>query len=220
MRIDVARDLTDSAFDFLRVVWPAIRDACGGGELIPVEAVSAGEFAKTLDVLAGIDAWQISDDGAAIRGIASRVQWDQPWNTFTVRFQRTSGAKTEYEKRCWTLAHTDEGWLYPALMSQGYVRQKRTGNLLSAAVARTMDVFDFIHAEPRVDWKTAMRDGRGWCIGKTSNATFIVVPWANLVRTGRWVTIVKGPDPVAPKPATVLRPIVAARPRVIQPELF
>ena len=91
-------DLNDSAFEFHRVVWPAIRDLCGGGELIPVESVTETGFARQLDVAAGIDAWQLHTS-EGLRGLASRVQWvsGSAWNTFTIRRQRDSGTATEYD---------------------------------------------------------------------------------------------------------------------------
>ena len=130
MRADVAADLSDSAHDFLRVVWPVIRPWCGGGELKPVEAVAPEEFERQLDVLAGIDAWQIVED-TGIRGIASRVQWPKDWNgepgwweTFTVRKQRATGTKTEWEKRKDALSGA-RGFIKPALLVQAYIRPPR-----------------------------------------------------------------------------------------------
>lgn len=191
MQIQVAKDLTDSAHDFLEFVWPAIKDLCGGGELVPVEAVTATEFARMIDILAGIDAWQVADGQGGMRGIASRVQWGHSWRTFTIRASRDSGARTEYEKRSWALEHQADGWLYPHLMSQGYVSEQRTGHLLSAAVARTADIFDFVRTEPELaDWRQALR-GRGWYRQRTSNAGFMVVPWDNFEGSGRWIGIVK-----------------------------
>lgn len=61
MTSPVTRLLSQSASDFVNIVWPAVKGLplIGGGQLQPVEASSDAEFAKTLDMLAGIDAWQV-----------------------------------------------------------------------------------------------------------------------------------------------------------------
>ena len=73
----ILNGLSNSASDFVNIVWPSISSAegIGGGQIIPVEAVSSNEFASELDVLAGVDAWQIVENNKGVRGIASRVQW-------------------------------------------------------------------------------------------------------------------------------------------------
>jgi len=59
------------------------------------------EVLKWLDMFAGID-WMINKKNI-INGIAVRVQWmpflREPFNTFTIRFERHTGTKTEFEKR-------------------------------------------------------------------------------------------------------------------------
>ena len=148
MRGEVARDLSDSAYDFKRVVWPAIRDRCGGGELQPVEAVSPGEFERKLDVLAGIDAWQIIND-RGIRGISSRIQWleDNPdgtpawWETFTIRKSRPSGAPTEWQKRTSGI-NNNGGFISPALIVHAYIGlPRRHGALNYVCMTRSDDLF-------------------------------------------------------------------------------
>lgn len=169
------RDLGDSAFEFQRVVWPRIQGWCGGGELMPVEAVAAEGFTKQLDVLAGIDAWQIHTENG-IRGIASRVQWDDarpdfPYCTFTIRKLRFNGSDTEYKKRVRALNDAG-GWLYPYLTSHAYVRMpRRSGALAAVAIAKTRDIVEMI--------------GIGNCeTNQTSNASFWVVSWDAMRRCG------------------------------------
>jgi hypothetical protein len=165
MRRDVAADLSDSAADFCRVVWPTIAPWCGGGELVPVESVSATEFAKTLDILSGIDAWHVRGDGG-VRGIASRVQYGAPWASFTVRFARRSGAMTEFAKRMRAIEYPVEGWLYPALTVQAYVSARSSGNLLYCCMVRTADLFRYL-ADHQDDARTNRQDGNtflvAWC---------------------------------------------------------
>lgn len=134
--------LSKSASDFVNIVWPAVKGLplIGGGQLQPVEVSSDAEFAKTLDMLAGIDAWQVLTSPVAMRGLASRVQWGQARNTFTVRIALPSGAETEYHKRIRALDNQEQGYLYPHLTVQAYIDQVG-GTLLSAAVVRTADLF-------------------------------------------------------------------------------
>lgn len=157
-----AKDLKDSNFDFLRIVWPQIKTYCGEGEIIPVEIIKDNIIAKQLDVLAGIDIWQVVTD-SGVRGIASRVQWGPTdWGTFTVRLNRFSGAETEFKKR--SAAINSNEWIYPYFTCQAYVSQKRVGYLISCAVAKTVDIFN------------AIDNGYGG-IRQTDNASFIYVHW-------------------------------------------
>jgi hypothetical protein len=161
--VTVSQAMSDSRAAFVSTVWPVIRDGCGGGRIVPVEDVSAAEFVRELDVLAGIDAWQIlSDNGAGdvMRGIASRVQWGHDWSTFTVRRSVPSGRPTEYDKRSAALCG-DRGYLCPHLTVQAYIAG---GQLLSVGVATTAAV---IAAVDR-------RNVRSVATGET----FFVVPFA------------------------------------------
>jgi len=145
LRSEVARDLSDSAYDFSRVVWPAVRHLCGGGELVTVESVVAANFQKDLDTMSGIDAWQVIRDSSVMRGLATRVQWGEKcWRTFTIRKSRFSGARTEYEKRCYAINNLNRGFLIPHLTIQAYVTKRRTGELLEAAVVETEELFRYL----------------------------------------------------------------------------
>lgn len=176
MRAEVGRDLSDSAFDFQRVVWPRAKKLCRSGRIIPVENVVDREFELTLDQMAGIDAWQIVDKLGRMRGIASRIQWGpRAYDTFTVRRSRFNGSITEFQKRIEALEDTQAGWLLPSLTIQAYVSERRTGELLSVAVCATRDLYEYI------------RDGlEGWdyTTNQTSNASFYVVKWDELERDG------------------------------------
>lgn len=119
------------------MVWPTIKGWCRGGELVPVESVTSNDFASQLDMLSGIDAWQVAEGLAGMRGIASRVQYGTSYDSFTVRTTLPSGADTELQKRQAALADPDAGWLYPALTVQAYVKD---GTLLTAAMVRTKDL--------------------------------------------------------------------------------
>lgn len=197
MRPDVERDLTDSAYDFARVVWPAIRPWLGGGEVTPVESVTSEGFQKDLDAMAGIDAWHIMRDQHAIRGIASRVQSDgNAWNTFTIRLSRNYGRSfdTEYRKRLHALQNAERGFLLPHVTAQAYLSAPRTGQLMSVAMARTSDLFRLAEDIIERGAYSNVRDIRGKPLyGKrsTGGEGFLWIAWdlfplAGVTTLKRW----------------------------------
>ena len=150
MKSDVEKDLSDSAYDFLRLVYPKLKELNFlAGEVVPTETVTSDQMVEAFDQLAGIDAWIIKDN-IGITGLASRIQWYEPerhpffpFNSFTIRKSRYTGAKTEYEKR--TAAINSKGeFLFPYLTCQAYIVERRTGDLISMAIARTVDIFQMI----------------------------------------------------------------------------
>lgn len=138
MRQDVAQDLSESAENFKQVVWPRIKDDIGGGYIEPVESVMNEGMTKELDILAGIDAWQVINK-KGIRGIASRVQYGRAWDTFTIRYSRPSGAKTEYQKRVDQL--TDGSFLLPEYTIQAYLDKQIGGSFASAGIIQTTQLY-------------------------------------------------------------------------------
>jgi hypothetical protein len=198
MRPDVAGDLTESADLFLRLVWPAVAPMVRGGQMVPVESVADAGMTKDLDTLAGIDAWQMLRSDCCMRGIASRVQPDKDWSTFTIRYSRATGAETEFKKR---LRAIRDGMLYPALTIQGYVGREKA-SLLSAAVIRTADLFRFV--EEHIEESAWQKPPRMRTVGVDRNK-FVAVPWAELQSAGINVGIVR-PDTNAPMPERVCLP--------------
>jgi len=178
----VTQLLGQSASDFVNIVWPVVKELplIGGGQLQPVEASSDAEFAKTLDMLAGIDAWQVLSSRWRC-GLASRVQWGQAHNTFTVRIALPSGAETEYHKRIRALGQREQGFLYPHLTVQAYLDQAG-GALLSAAVVRTADLFE--KARLLVENRSKLRlDERSRLFGFRQNpdgTEFLYMSWSYL----------------------------------------
>lgn len=174
----VAASMISSSQAFAEHVWPEIQWACGGGELTPVESVTAEGMTKTLDVLAGIDAWQVIDNRGYMRGIASRVQEIRPgeklWNTFTVRSRRANGAATEYAKRLGAIRQSSDGALYPGLTVQAYVRDFSNGPLLSAAVVRTVDLIMWFERQLE---KGPLRERRATAGARRGQAEFFY--WAD-----------------------------------------
>lgn len=158
-------DLTTSAKAFEVKVWPKIKRICGGGFLVKVE----DEEKKLLDIYAGIDAWQVCEDNRAMRGIASRVQWNTIYSTFSIRTSRRF-AKTEFEKRLEAIT-SDRGFLYPHLTVQAYI----VGGIVTAGVVRTKDLFVFA-SQRRSKYRDIMN--------YDMSSTFIAIPWSDLRSAG------------------------------------
>lgn len=167
------KDLSDSAYTFREIVWPAIQDMVGGGRIIPIESEVTEDLKTILDMDAGIDALQVIKPEGLIRGIGSRIQWgDKAWNTFTIRKSRDSGAKTELQKRIESI-DGKRGGLYPHLTVQGYVTKPRTGELQSVAIAPTRELF---HLANYLDIKSKPQRN-SWGYNRASNAEFIWISW-------------------------------------------
>ena len=183
---DFKSDLKDSSAAFLRVVWPAMKDMVGGGKIIPIESVTDDAMTEMLDRYSGIDAWHLSD-GRQMRGVASRVQWGNAWNTFTVRYSRDSGAKTEYEKRKFDI-ESNAGWLYPHLTVQAFIEGRKgdNGDLLSVAVIKTKSLIDACG-----EILEGSVDERLGGLRKTGNAVFIWVSWSWLKRSGYEIKMIE-----------------------------
>jgi hypothetical protein len=143
--------------------------AATGEHFVAVEGVSVDEMARLLDTLAGIDFWNVRF-GVGIRGLATRIQWGRSWRTFTIRNQRISGARTEYEKRKQAI---EKGWLYPELTLQAYVDN---GKLLSYALAKTTDIIKMI------DMGKAKIKHTG--PAQYGQASFYVVKWDDMKKMG------------------------------------
>jgi len=161
MRSDVHRDLTDSSRVFLDV-WPVIAPMIGGGQLKPVEGNAEKGLEQNLDILAGIDGFQLLERQGVMRSIATRVQWIPPqrsaYRTFTIRKSRPNGAKTELEKRLHSIEYRDLGYLYPHLTIQAYVRES-TEELLSVGIIRTIDLFACVRDHPSNETNRAGNGG-------------------------------------------------------------
>lgn len=143
MRDDVARDLSASSFDFQRAVWPLIADLWfGGGELVPNESSKASGFSQDMDILAGVDYWVKNGKEGMIYSLATRVQWGRAYNTFTIRYERRSGAKTEYEKRASAYEEKNKGVLSPGFTLHAYMTEpRREGQVLSVAKIHTQALY-------------------------------------------------------------------------------
>jgi len=144
-----------------------------GGKIHTIEN-RKNEILILLDVKSGIDYIRENEEG--LQGIAARVQWGKAWDTFTIRMKRHTGTKTEYEKR---VAQIKNGYFYPAFTLQSYFDNKQDMNLLSAAICKTTDLYDFIEK-----FKDKVHTNR-------SDNDFIFVKWSDLERQyqlKQWVT--------------------------------
>lgn len=147
------KDLNDSAHDFIHTVCPKLRQlGFLSGQVIPVEAVTADEMRRYLDMLAGIDLWLI-EEKMGVTGLASRIQWGaSAYNSFTIRETRHTGVETELTKRLRAI-NSEGRYLYPYWSCQAYVTERPTrengrlksqGKLLSVGVALTEDICNLI----------------------------------------------------------------------------
>lgn len=149
---------------------------------IPLETLIGGrihsleEGSNNIDILDidyGYDLIQTIDSNEY--GIASRIQptkWS--WDTFTIRYNRSSGNDTEYVKRINDIAM--EG-LYPKWTLQAYVSEDYT-KLLSLSVIDTNILYDkvvgFIHS----NGLDTDRNKDIYTVTNTiDNNLFIVVRW-------------------------------------------
>jgi hypothetical protein len=114
------------------------------GRLINIET-SDEEVLALMDIYSGIDAVRCHDK--RLQGIAWRAQWGKAWNTFTIRQQRFSGAKTELEKRIESIEH---GYFFPAFTMQAYFDNCFDLNCLSVGVIKTVDLFELYKTKPEI----------------------------------------------------------------------
>jgi hypothetical protein len=111
------------------------------GDLINIETDDT-KLADMFDQYSGIDAFQIVNK--QLRGVAIRVQWGNDWGTFTIRYKRKSGAKTEYQKRSEAI-FSDKGYLYPYLTIQAYLDKRGCSqSILSCGVIKTLDLYQYL----------------------------------------------------------------------------
>ena len=162
-------DLKESAKALLTIK-ESVLEVLFNGKIYNIES-SKNEILMLIDQHSGID--YIVDDGEGLVGVATRVQWGGNYRTFTIRESRHTGSKTEYEKRkhALRLIHKDSSYIYPALTMQAYFDNKEDNNLLSLAITRTRDLYDFI--EKYYDDSTRVRRN-------SSDNDFIYVRWRDL----------------------------------------
>jgi hypothetical protein len=144
--------------------------------LKPVEAVTNNEMAEMLDQLSGIDAWIIEQD-KGIRGLSSRVQYDYTCETFTVRKERETGIRTEYDKLTYAIKHD---CLYPHWFCHAYL-QTNPKKLTQVALCKTIDLIDII--ENGIEWI----DYQIHQASKFGCSTFYAVKWSTFKEQNRFI---------------------------------
>ena len=170
MREEVKHDLNESASDFVHIVWPAVSSLCGGGTLYPVEAARHLGIIVALDNCSGIDAFQMLPSGTVLRGVASRIQYGRYYPTFTLRYKRSNGAVTEFEKRLYAIRHVAQGCIYPHLTIHAYMSRPK-GKLLAVAVTETRALYHY--AERYREDRSRVYEQRNISDGNS----FLVVLW-------------------------------------------
>ena len=126
---------------------PIIRELLRGGEIKAVEGRD-DEICLMLDQNCGTDYFQIYRKGdlldGVVWGIGSRFQkvrhGSKTFDTFTIRKSREYGTDTEYIKRKRAIQNNG---IYPYLTMHGYYDEE-TEEILSLAIAKTIDVWDCI----------------------------------------------------------------------------
>ncbi|MCE1183393.1 MAG: hypothetical protein LWW81_13990 [Rhodocyclales bacterium] len=179
--------MSQSASDFINITWPVVSNfpLIGGGSIKPVEAVTTNDFKDELDLLAGIDAWQINVETPMIRGMASRIQWRSRYDTFSIRFKLPSGQPTEFDKRKISIANKQYGHLFPHITVQAYLSEPG-GGLLSCAAITTENLFEVAarlvdgggldaNRNPSLYGTQVLHDG----------TTFIYLSWRYLAHLGK-----------------------------------
>jgi hypothetical protein len=180
------QQLSASAADFQNIVWPEIRRVplISGGTIRPVEAVTAGQFAQELDLLAGIDAWQkLEQPIPALRGIASRVQWGGQYDSFTIRLTSRFGAPTEFDKRLYAVQNRDSGVLFPHITVQAYLLEPGS-TLLSAAAITTERLISRAKILVENRARLQLRDELYGFRDNADGTSFLYMKWNYLIHVG------------------------------------
>lgn len=122
------------------------------GEILCIEN-SDNEILLKIDQMSGVDYLRLNDIG--IQGIAARVQFGRSWDSFTVRYKRSTGALTEYEKRKMQI---EKGYFYPAYTLQAYFDNSVNLNLLSIGIIETKALYEEMQNNPAVVTRTNPSD--------------------------------------------------------------
>jgi hypothetical protein len=154
------------------------------GQLISTEMLSE-QLSIMFDQKCGIDCL-LEKDNETVAGVALRIQQhqDKNWRTFTVRYERSSGAKTEFYKRYMEL-YGDRMAFYPHYTIQAYY--DRGNNLIGCAVAQTKLIYDVITNKGEYDHFNAIyHSGTNVYLqtNRKDNNKFIVVPYDSLIGNG------------------------------------
>jgi hypothetical protein len=140
---DFEYDNDRSNRDFYKIVWPRISrewDWFLGCELMPLEKSPKDGVGLLLDRAGGIDYVARRRIGGLVP-IASRVQGNFGFRTFTTRYRRPGGQPTEFKKIRDAL---DRGDLVPKFQTHAYVNDN--GEMLNAFGISVRDLYQHIEA--------------------------------------------------------------------------
>jgi len=141
-------DLSNSTRWFKEIVWPEISEwyLYNSADLIPAEGYD-NKLHDSFDTVAGIDFWVV-ESNRGMFSIASRVQtYDK--TTFTVRYSRSSGNDTEYQKRVQQL---ESNYELPTYTVQAYI-DPTLEVLRNVASVRTDEFYEYLkRGKPDKDW--------------------------------------------------------------------
>lgn len=182
----VKEDLSKTAKSFKKVVAPVVSEWVSG-DLVSNEESMDPRMANRFDRDSGIDVWNFKGGGGTV-GVASRIQWggsvldknNQPQGTFTVRYARSSGAETEYQKR-------KKEIFSPAPISPFYTVQayltEPVGDPICIAMVETEKLIRFIMDE--MEGKEESLSNPGYGINRSNDspdrwADFYWVKWWHL----------------------------------------
>ena len=177
----VSRDKNASNIAFKETIFPEIQGAWfKGGVLIPVESVES-PLAEKVDVFIGSD-YYVNIPGKGLRGIGNRVQYYRNYKSFTTRFDRRTGWKTEFQKR---LTAIEEDYDYPYYTIQSYLNKPvfkleegETQKIYNVGMCKTKDLILHI---------ANGEEGRDFQFNEVKNfgaADFIFVNWCRLLEVG------------------------------------
>jgi len=162
----VADDMRESENNFRKIVWPEIKHWFGDSAELYNTENHTDSLRTEFDHVAGVDFWVV-ESGAGMLSIASRVQtYDK--TTFTVRYSRSSGNDTEYQKR---MRQLENHYELPTYTVQAYI-DETLGVLRNAAACPTEQLYQYISdGEPDDDWPL---------IESNESETFFPVSWGEL----------------------------------------
>lgn len=167
----VDTDKRQSADDFNNFVKPAIEKNCAA-QIISLENLG-GKLPLMLDRQFSTDALYLKGD--KMYGVSSRVQRNQNWQTFTIRAERDSNARTELQKHSDALA---KGEYLPEITVQTYINDGE----ITIGIAWTADILDYIKKN-----KTQAKHTNNSLDGQ---ATFLCVSWYDMQQKKYKLTII------------------------------
>lgn len=141
------------------------------------------EICKMLDQTCGIDYFILTSEKHTY-GVAWRCQFvnqltgKNDYHTFTIRYKRSSGIKTEYEKRKEAIKLDS---IYPFYVAHAYA-DEQTNEILRLAVTTTEDEIAYCENElcPKETKRSTNKEDNSW-------ADFYYIQWADMALYGYFI---------------------------------